>query len=102
MAYHQILRRDADWPAAIGSDIRRRSGKTTVCTIQGGALYLDGMHAGRGRSPVITTEEFLHAVDGVERSEADGICVFTFTDFLDMRNTADGRRRIERLKRFRA
>ena len=102
MTYHQILRRDADWPGAIGTDIKRRSGgATTVCTIQGSALYLDGMHAGRGRSEAITTDEFIRAVDGVEASGVDGVCVFTFTDFLNMRDTADGRRRIDRLKAFR-
>ncbi|MCP4382345.1 MAG: hypothetical protein GY798_13180 [Hyphomicrobiales bacterium] len=101
MTYHQILRRDAAWPGAIGSDIKRRGGKTTVCTVQGSALYLDGMHAGRGRAETLTTGEFIRTVDGVEASEADGLCVFTFTDFLEMRDTADGRRRIDRLKAFR-
>lgn len=101
MAYHQILRRDAAWPAAVAADIKRRSGKTTVCTIQGGALYLDGMHANRGRAESITTEEFIDAVDRVEATDVDGVCVFTFTDFLDMRGTAEGRRRIDRLRAFR-
>ncbi len=101
MAYHQILRRDASWAGRIGTDIKRRSGKTTVCTIQGNPLYLEGMHANRGRSTVLSTEEFVETVDSVESSEADGICVFTFTDFLGYRDTADGRRRIERLRRFR-
>ena len=101
MAYHQILRRDADWPAVVAADIKRRSGKTTVCTIQGSALYLDGMHAGRGRAETISTDEFIVAVDRVEATDVDGICVFTFTDFLDMRGTAEGQRRIDRLKAFR-
>ncbi len=101
MAYHQILRRDANWPATIATDIKQRSQSTTVCTIQGSALYLDGMHANRGRALQITTEEFLGIVDSVEASQADGMCVFTFTDFLDMRDTADGRRRIDRLRAFR-
>ena len=102
MAYHQILRRDAAWPGAIGSDVKRRSGgATTVCTVQGSALYLDGMHAGRGRAETITTDEFIRSVDGVEASDADGLCVFTFTDFLNMRDTDDGRRRIARLQAFR-
>ena len=101
MAYHQILRRDSAWPAAIASDIKRRSGKTTVCTVQGSALYLNGMHANRGRAETLTTDEFIRAVDSVEKSDADGVCVFTFTDFLDMRDTADGRRRIDRLRDFR-
>lgn len=102
MAYHQILRRDARWPGRIGTDIKRRSGQTTVCTIQGNPLYLEGMHANRGRSNLLSTDEFMLLVDSVESSEADGVCVFTFTDFLGYRETADGRRRIERLKQFRA
>lgn len=102
MAYHQILRRDAAWPGQIGADVKRRSGgATTVCTVQGSALYLDGMHAGRGRAEEIDTEEFIRSVDGVEASDADGLCVFTFTDFLNMRTTDDGKRRIDRLKSFR-
>jgi hypothetical protein len=101
MAYHQILRRDPKWAGEIGTDVKRRSGKTTVCTIQGNALYLQGMHANRGRNMTLTTNEFIDCVDNVEDSEADGLCVFTFTDFLNMRSTADGRTRIERLKSFR-
>jgi hypothetical protein len=101
MAYHQILRRDSKWPGRIGTDIKRRSGKTTVCTIQGNALYLNGMHANRGRKEKLTTDVFIECIDSVEASEADGLCVFTFTDFLNMRETADGRKRIERLRSFR-
>jgi hypothetical protein len=69
--------------------------------VQGSALYLDGMHANRGRATTLDTDEFIRTVDGVEQSAADGVCVFTFTDFLTMRGTADGRRRIDRLKAFR-
>jgi len=101
MAYHQILRRDSTWPGAIASDIKRRSGKEVVCTVQGSPLYLTGMHANRGRAETLSTEEFLRCVDSVEKSEADGVCVFTFTDFLSYRETTEGERRIERLKRFR-
>lgn len=101
MGYHQIMRKDATWPGAVAGDIRKRSGKTTVCTIQGGALYLDGMHANRNRTTTLDTDEFIRTVDGVEQSAADGLCVFTFTDFLNMRDTTDGRRRIDRLKAFR-
>ena len=101
MAYHQILARSAAWPAAIASDVKHRCGSTTVCTIQGGALYLDGMHVGRGRAQSIATDEFVRIVDDVEQSDADGICVFTFTDFLAMLETPDGKRRIGRLRAFR-
>jgi hypothetical protein len=102
MAYHQIMRRDVGWPGRIGTDIKRRSKQTTVCTIQGNPLYLEGMHANRGRATNLSTDEFISLVDSVEASEADGVCVFTFTDFLGYRDTADGRRRIDRLKQFRA
>ncbi len=101
MAYHQILRRDETWPAAVASDIKRRSGGMTVCTLQAAALYLDGMHAGRGRAEHIGTDEFVRIVDSIERSPVDGLCVFTLTDFLAMRDSAEGRRKIERLARFR-
>jgi hypothetical protein len=102
MAYHQILRKDTSWPGKIGTDIKRRSKQTTVCTLQGNPLYLDGMHANRGRATRLSTDEFIQLVNSVEDSEADGVCVFTFTDFLGYRDTADGRRHIERLKNFRA
>lgn len=101
MAYHQILRRDTSWPGEIGTDVKRRSGRTTVCTVQGSALYLNGMHADRGRKPTLSTDEFIDCIESVEASAADGLCVFTFTDFLNNRETTDGRRRIERLKSFR-
>ena len=101
MAYHQILRRDPKWAGEIGNDVKRRSGKTTVCTIQGSALYVHGIHANRGRKTTLTTDEFIDCVNNIENSEANGLCVFTFTDFLNMRHTADGRRRIHRLKSFR-
>jgi hypothetical protein len=101
MTYHQILARDASWPAAIGADIKRRSQSTTVCTIQASALYLEGMHANRGRKLTITTDEFIDIVDKIEATDVDGLCVFTFTDFLEMRGNADGQRRIDRLKNFR-
>ena len=101
MAYHQIMRQPAGWPAAVAADIRARSGQTTVCTLQARPLYLDGMHAGRGRSATLSPEEFALAVNGVEKSDIDGLCVFTFTDFLELRHTAAGQKMIERLRRFR-
>ncbi len=101
MSYHQILRRDASWPAAIGGDIKRRAAGKVICTLQAKALYLEGMHAGRGRSTHIAAEEFRRAVDALEASPVDGMCVFTFSQLLDARETADGREMIEALQRFR-
>jgi hypothetical protein len=101
MTYHQILRRDAAWPAAVGSDIKSRTSRQVICTLQAEALYLEGMHAGRGRSRKISADEFERAVDEVEESAVDGMCVFTFSQLLGMRETTDGRRMMERLGRFR-
>lgn len=101
MAYHQILRRDVNWSGKIGTIIKRHSKQTTICTIQGNLLHLEGMHASRGHSTTLPTNEFISLVDSLEASEADGVCVFAFTDFLGYRDTVDGRRRIDRLRRFR-
>jgi hypothetical protein len=101
MSYHQILRRDALWPAAVGSDIKRRTSRQVVCTLQAEALYLEGMHAGRGRSATISADEFERAVDELEGSVVDGMCVFTFSQLLGMRETERGKRMVERLRRFR-
>ena len=101
MTYHQILRRDAAWPAAVGSDIKSRTSRQVICTLQAEALYLEDMHAGRGRSAKISADEFERAVDEVEKSAVDGMCVFTFSQLLGMRETSEGRRMMERLGRFR-
>lgn len=61
MSYHQILRRGAEWPAAIGTDIKRRCNGKVICTLQAKALYLHGMHSSRGRSPQVSADEFIAA-----------------------------------------
>ena len=101
MSYHQILRREATWPAAIGGDIKRRTSRQAVCTLQAKAIYLEGMHAGRGRAATISSDEFSAAVDALEGSPVDGICVFTFSQLLETQETDEGRKMIERLTRFR-
>lgn len=101
MAYHQILAKPETWPAAVATDIIERSGQKAICTLQGQALYLDGMHAGRGRSADITADEFGRALDALAVSPVEGVCVFTFSDLLDLRRTEKGGRMIEALKRFR-
>ncbi|WP_109486599.1 hypothetical protein [Occallatibacter savannae] len=101
MSYHQILRRDAIWPAAVGSDIKRRTDKRVICTLQAQALYLEGMHAGRGRSTEISGKEFGSAVDELEKSVVDGMCVFTFSQLLERQDSEDGRKMVARLSRFR-
>lgn len=101
MAYHQILARPPEWPAAVAQDILSRSGKRAICTLQAKALYLEGMHAGRRRATVITPEEIKAALGGLASTQLDGVCVFTFTDLLDMRDTADGKAMIAHFRNFR-
>jgi hypothetical protein len=101
MAYHQILVKPATWPAAVATDILARSGRQAICTLQAKALYLEGMHAGKGRSPDISADEFAAALDALAPTPVDGACVFTFTDLLDMRDTDKGRAIIDSLRQFR-
>ena len=101
MAYHQILAKPPEWPAAVAADIIGRSQQRAICTLQAKALYLEGMHAGRGRSPEISAREFQLALDALSPSPVEGVCVFTFTDLLDMRETAAGRAMIAGLRTFR-
>ncbi|MGH6859161.1 MAG: hypothetical protein ACRECY_02830 [Phyllobacterium sp.] len=101
MAYHQILARPESWPAEVATDIIRRSGQKAICTLQGNALYLEGMHASRKRSSTITANEFARILKALEPSPIEGVCIFTFTDLLDMRDTHKGRQMIESLKKFR-
>jgi len=102
MSYHQILRRDAQWPADIGADIKQRTARRVVCTLQAKALYLGGMHANKGRSPQISAEEFARTVSALEHGPVDGMCIFTFSDLLNVRQTSDGRQMLNRLKHFRS
>ncbi len=101
MAYHQILAKPADWPAAIATDIVRRSGQKAICTLQGKALYLEGVHAGHGRSPDISEHEFEAALEATATAPIEGICIFTFTDLLDLRDSPKGRAMLAALKRYR-
>jgi hypothetical protein len=89
------------WPAAIGGDIKVRATGKVICTLQARALYLEGMHPGRGRSAQITADEFRRTVGGLEASPVDGMCVFTFSQLLGARETAEGREMIASLQRFR-
>ncbi|PWE52186.1 hypothetical protein DEM27_32355 [Metarhizobium album] len=101
MAYHQILAKPETWPAAVSADIVKRSGQKAICTLQAKALYLEGMHAGRGRSEDIPADEFAAALEAMEDAPIEGACVFTLTDLLDARNTEKGQAMIAALKGFR-
>jgi hypothetical protein len=101
MAYHQILRQPASWPGTVASHIKARSGRSAICTLQAKALYLEGMHAGKGRLADIDEREFAASVASVERSDVEGLCIFTFSDLLALRGTNRGEAMIDRLRRFR-
>lgn len=101
MAYHQILRRDEYWPAAISRDIASRTAQQVICTLQARPLYLDGPHSGRSRSAQLSADEFGRAVQALADSPVDGLCVFTLSDFLAMRNTQHGRDMLALLRQFR-
>lgn len=82
MTYHQILKREPQWPAEIGAEIKARTGRTTVCTLQAAPLYLEGMHAREGRSPTLSAAEFAETSRHVAGSIVDGQVFFLWTDFL--------------------
>ena len=101
MAYHQILARPPAWPAQVAADIKQRSGRKAICTLQARALYLDGMHAGKGRTAELSAEELGQALDALEAADVDGVCMFTLTDLLDFRGSAKGADMVAALRRFR-
>jgi hypothetical protein len=55
---------------AISADIKRRSGRKPVCTVQARALDLDGMHQGRGRASILTAGDFAAALDALEEGRS--------------------------------
>ena len=102
MCYHQILRRPVSWIADVAREAKERAAdRTAVCTVQAEALYLDGMHAGRGRVASIDPPAFQEVVNTVARSPADGILFFTFTDFLVQVLERDDHSRVDVIKMFR-
>jgi hypothetical protein len=82
MAYHQILKRPPDWISGIADEVKSRSGRSTVCTVQAAPLYLDGVHSAQGRSPDIGHDEFRACVGAAKSSTADGVVFFLWSDFL--------------------
>jgi hypothetical protein len=83
MAYHQVLKRSVAWIAEIGKEIKARSKRKTICTLQAAPLYCAGIHAPADRSPSLPIEEFERAVNAVvDTAEIDGIALFSWSDFL--------------------
>ena len=82
MTYHQILKRPISWIPQIGQEVKQRTGKKTVCTIQAEPLYLHGIHESENRAPTLSADEFENAVSAVEGASLDGVVVFIWSDLL--------------------
>ncbi|MFQ6100330.1 MAG: hypothetical protein ACE5OS_03730 [Anaerolineae bacterium] len=98
MTYHQILKRPTSWIPQAAEEVKNRSGRETICTLQAKPLYLDGIYAQEHRSPTLDAEEFAEAVDAVERSSVDGIVVFVWSDLLEEALKQNDTRRIDAIR----
>jgi len=100
MGYHQILGRDVSWIGRIAREVKQAVQKPVMVTIQAKPLYLDGMHAGRGRKETLSFEEFAEAVRTVKASGADGLVVFTWSDFLQQALADKNTRYVDVIRRL--
>ena len=98
MTYHQILKRPTSWIPQIGGEIKNRTGRKTMCTLQCRPLYLDGIHMKEDRSPKISAEEFADAVDAIEASNLDGVVVFVWSDLLEMVLVENDKSRVDAIR----
>ncbi|HAL62635.1 MAG TPA: hypothetical protein DCP08_09560 [Chloroflexi bacterium] len=98
MTYHQILKRPTSWLPKIGEEVKNRSGRRTVCTLQARPLYLNGIYARDNRSPTLSVEEFAEAVSAAEQSSVDGIVVFVWSDLLEEVLKQNDTRRVDAIR----
>ncbi|NIS78696.1 MAG: hypothetical protein GTO14_00350 [Anaerolineales bacterium] len=98
MTYHQILKRPIRWIPKIGEQVKRRTGKETVCALQARPLYLDGIHSKEKRSSTISAEEFAEAIDAIEASNLDGIVIFVWSDLLEKALMEKDERRVDAIR----
>jgi len=99
MTYHQILARDTSWIRSVVEDFKAVVPNEAYCTLQADPLYLEGMHAARHRSSTLDAAEFERAVAEVGDAPADGVVVFTWSDFLRQAASGD-MRRIDALRTY--
>jgi hypothetical protein len=93
MTYLQILDRPDSWLEMVVADARRSvPDRPLYCTLQVAPLYIDGIHAGRGRAREITAEELDHSARTALAAGADGLVFYHWTDFL-IDEAAGGRKR---------
>jgi len=83
MTYHQILKRTPEWIKLCGEEIKNRTKKNTICTIQAQPLYLEGIHKKENRNTSLNENEFNECLEFIKDSNIDGVVVFLFTDFLN-------------------
>ena len=102
MAYHQILDRPAEWIPRIGEEVKARSGRTTLCTLQAAPLYLDGMHVAEHRATNLTAHDLEHAGNLVMDSTVDGLVFFIWNDFLQQALTLHDNSRVDIIRRLAA
>jgi hypothetical protein len=100
MAYHQILRRDVSWIGQIARALKAEVHRPVLVTVQAKPLYVDGMHAGRGRNEELPFEEFVQALEVVRASGVDGVVVFTWSDFLRQSFVQKDFRYVDALRRI--
>jgi hypothetical protein len=101
MTYHQILKRSPAWIATSGDEVKARTGRTTVCTLQAEPLYLAGIHARENRSSTLDLVEFEAAVASAVGSSADGVVFFVWSDFLRQVKVEGDLSRVEVIRRVR-
>jgi len=98
MTYHQILKRPTEWIVESGEDVKRRTGRKTVCTLQAKPIYLDGIYAKDRRSPTLDAEEFAQAAEAVANSSLDGLMVFAWSDLLQEALEQGDARRVDAIR----
>lgn len=98
MTYHQILKRPVEWIASAGAEIKQATNRKVVCTIQAKGMYLQGMHAGKGRQLSVSPEEFGSALRSVKGAGLDGAIVFLWTDFLEQVLVGNDPRRVDMIR----
>ena len=85
MTYLQILNRPVSWLRTSIGDAHAeldKSGGEVVCTLQGEALYTDGIHRSRMRAPTVTADDIFQAATSALDAGVDGLVFYHWTDFL--------------------
>ncbi len=97
MTYLQILDRPDAWLETVITDARVAvSDRPLFCTLQAAPLYIEGIHAGRGRAIEITADELDRTARAALEAGADGLVFYHWTDFLVDEAEGGGKRAVLR------